>query len=90
MNTMRLVSHSAGMMGRHKLRTGFMMIGTFKIPSSYGRMKCDRNAVPARNFDKCVNTIGADPEWCVPRLSLWLTLRRWTELPTDRGKTPAR
>jgi putative ABC transport system permease protein len=29
MNTMRLVSHSAGMMGRHKLRTGFMMIGSF-------------------------------------------------------------
>jgi putative ABC transport system permease protein len=29
MNTMRLVSHSAGMMGRHKLRTSFMMIGSF-------------------------------------------------------------
>src|SRR5438874_13674422 len=29
MNTMRLVSHSAGMMGRHKLRTGFMMVGSF-------------------------------------------------------------
>jgi putative ABC transport system permease protein len=29
MNTMRLVSHSAGMMGRHKVRTGFMMIGSF-------------------------------------------------------------
>ena len=29
MNTMRLVSHSAGMMGRHKLRAGFMMIGSF-------------------------------------------------------------
>ncbi len=29
MNTMRLVSHCAGMMGRHKLRTGFMMVGSF-------------------------------------------------------------
>ena len=29
MSTMRLVSHSVGMMGRHKLRTGFMMIGSF-------------------------------------------------------------
>lgn len=29
MKTMRLVSHSAGMMGRHKLRTGFMMVGSF-------------------------------------------------------------
>jgi putative ABC transport system permease protein len=29
MNTMRLVTHSAGMMGRHKLRAGFMMIGSF-------------------------------------------------------------
>lgn len=29
MNTIRLVSHSAGIMGRHKLRTGFMMIGSF-------------------------------------------------------------
>ena len=29
MNTMRLVSHSAGMMGRHKVRTGFMMVGSF-------------------------------------------------------------
>ena len=29
MNTMRLINHSAGMMGRHKLRTGFMMIGSF-------------------------------------------------------------
>jgi putative ABC transport system permease protein len=29
MNTMRLVTHSAGMMGRHKLRVGFMMIGSF-------------------------------------------------------------
>jgi putative ABC transport system permease protein len=29
MNTIRLVSHSAGMMGRHKLRTGFMMMGSF-------------------------------------------------------------
>jgi putative ABC transport system permease protein len=29
MNTMRLISHSAGMMGRHKVRTGFMMIGSF-------------------------------------------------------------
>lgn len=29
MNPMRLVSHSAGMMRRHKLRTGFMMIGSF-------------------------------------------------------------
>jgi putative ABC transport system permease protein len=29
MNTIRLLSHSAGMMGRHKLRTGFMMIGSF-------------------------------------------------------------
>jgi hypothetical protein len=29
MNTMRLISHSAGSMGRHKLRTGFMMIGSF-------------------------------------------------------------
>jgi len=28
MNTMRLVSHSAGMMGRHKLRTAFMMVGS--------------------------------------------------------------
>jgi len=28
MNTMRLISHSAGMMNRHKLRTGFMMIGS--------------------------------------------------------------
>ena len=29
MNTMRLVSHSAGMMSRHKVRTGFMMVGSF-------------------------------------------------------------
>lgn len=29
MNTMRLVSHSAGMMSRHKLRTFFMMVGSF-------------------------------------------------------------
>ena len=29
MNAVRLVSHSAGMMRRHKLRTGFMMIGSF-------------------------------------------------------------
>jgi putative ABC transport system permease protein len=29
MNTMRLVGHSAGMMRRHKLRTGFMMVGSF-------------------------------------------------------------
>lgn len=29
MNTMRLVTHSAGMMGRHKLRTAFMMVGSF-------------------------------------------------------------
>ena len=29
MNTMRLVSHSAGLLGRHKLRTGFMMVGSF-------------------------------------------------------------
>ena len=29
MNTMRLVRHSAGMMGRHKLRTTFMMVGSF-------------------------------------------------------------
>src|SRR5579863_10157156 len=29
MNTMRLLSHSAGMMRRHKLRTGFMMVGSF-------------------------------------------------------------
>jgi putative ABC transport system permease protein len=29
MNDMRLISHSAGMMGRHKLRTAFMMIGSF-------------------------------------------------------------
>jgi len=29
MNTMRLINHSAGMMGRHKVRTGFMMIGSF-------------------------------------------------------------
>lgn len=29
MNTMRLVGHSAGMMARHKLRTGFMMVGSF-------------------------------------------------------------
>jgi hypothetical protein len=29
MNTMRLIRHSAGMMRRHKLRTGFMMIGSF-------------------------------------------------------------
>jgi putative ABC transport system permease protein len=29
MNTMRLVTHSAGMMSRHKLRAGFMMIGSF-------------------------------------------------------------
>ena len=29
MNTMRLVRHSAGMMGRHKLRTGFMTVGSF-------------------------------------------------------------
>jgi putative ABC transport system permease protein len=29
MNTMRLLSHSAGMMGRHKFRTGFMMVGSF-------------------------------------------------------------
>ncbi len=29
MNTMRLVSHSAGLMGRHKLRSVFMMIGSF-------------------------------------------------------------
>jgi putative ABC transport system permease protein len=28
MNTMRLITHSAGMMNRHKLRTGFMMIGS--------------------------------------------------------------
>jgi putative ABC transport system permease protein len=28
MNSMRLISHSAGMMNRHKLRTGFMMIGS--------------------------------------------------------------
>jgi putative ABC transport system permease protein len=28
MNTMRLIRHSAGMMGRHKLRTGFMMVGS--------------------------------------------------------------
>ena len=29
MNTMRLVSHSAGMMNRHRVRTGFMMVGSF-------------------------------------------------------------
>ena len=29
MNTLRLVTHSAGMMSRHKLRTGFMMVGSF-------------------------------------------------------------
>jgi putative ABC transport system permease protein len=29
MNTMRLVRHSAGMMARHKVRTGFMMVGSF-------------------------------------------------------------
>jgi putative ABC transport system permease protein len=29
MNTTRLVRHSAGMMSRHKLRTGFMMLGSF-------------------------------------------------------------
>lgn len=29
MNLMRLVSHSAGMLSRHKLRTGFMMVGSF-------------------------------------------------------------
>ncbi|HEY1985153.1 MAG TPA: ABC transporter permease [Terracidiphilus sp.] len=29
MNTMRLINHSAEMMGRHKVRTGFMMIGSF-------------------------------------------------------------
>jgi putative ABC transport system permease protein len=29
MNTMRLVRHSAGMLGRHKVRTGFMMVGSF-------------------------------------------------------------
>jgi putative ABC transport system permease protein len=29
MNTMRLVSHSAGMLSRHKVRTGFMMVGSF-------------------------------------------------------------
>jgi putative ABC transport system permease protein len=29
MNTMRLVTHSTGMIGRHKLRAGFMMIGSF-------------------------------------------------------------
>lgn len=29
MNTMRLLSHSAGMMRRHKVRTGFMMVGSF-------------------------------------------------------------
>jgi putative ABC transport system permease protein len=28
MNTIRLVSHSAGMMSRHKLRTAFMMVGS--------------------------------------------------------------
>jgi putative ABC transport system permease protein len=29
MNTIRLVSHSAGMMRRHKVRTAFMMVGSF-------------------------------------------------------------
>ena len=29
MNTMRLVSHSAGLLRRHKLRTAFMMVGSF-------------------------------------------------------------
>lgn len=29
MNTMRLVRHSTGMLGRHKVRTGFMMVGSF-------------------------------------------------------------
>jgi len=29
MNTMRLVTHSAAIMGRHKVRTGFMMVGSF-------------------------------------------------------------
>ncbi len=28
MNAMRLIRHSAGMMGRHKLRTSFMMVGS--------------------------------------------------------------
>src|SRR5579864_8091283 len=28
MNAMRLIGHSAGMMSRHKLRTGFMMVGS--------------------------------------------------------------
>ena len=29
MNRMRLVAHSAGIMARHKMRTGFMMVGSF-------------------------------------------------------------
>src|SRR5579862_580939 len=29
MSTIRLVRHSVGMMGRHKVRTGFMMVGSF-------------------------------------------------------------
>ena len=29
MNTMRLVSHSAGILGRHKVRSAFMMVGSF-------------------------------------------------------------
>ena len=29
MNTMRLVTHSAAIMGRHKVRTAFMMVGSF-------------------------------------------------------------
>lgn len=29
MNTLRLIKHGAGMMGRHKVRTGFMMVGSF-------------------------------------------------------------
>ena len=28
MNTARLVSHSAGMLGRHKVRSAFMMVGS--------------------------------------------------------------
>ena len=29
MNTLRLIKHGAGMLGRHKVRTGFMMVGSF-------------------------------------------------------------
>ena len=29
MNTMRLIRHSAGLLRRHRLRTGFMMVGSF-------------------------------------------------------------